>query len=114
MNPLEKTILISGKIAKKDKTRYAYFSMQNAEVVTKLMPLVKEVRNSMSPPGKVMMCKFDDHDGPHLSLWMTSEAKMKSVESIKNFVGKTGEFEVINYGFRQAKNSIILEVTGLL
>jgi hypothetical protein len=42
----------------------------------------------MSPPGKVMMCKFDDHDGPHLSLWMTSEAKMKSVESIKNFVGK--------------------------
>ena len=55
--------------------------------------------------GNVVFGKFFKHVGTHITLWMDSERKPRSAKSIKNFVGKKGEFKPRGVQFLMIGNS---------
>ena len=55
--------------------------------------------------GNVVFGKFFKYVGTHITLWMDSERKPRSAKSIKNFVGKKGEFKPRGVQFLKTGNS---------
>ena len=62
--------------------------------------------------GCVVFGRFCDHDGTHITLWMDSERKPGSAKSIKNFVGRKGEFKPWGVQFLKTGNDVILIAKG--
>ena len=62
--------------------------------------------------GCVVFGRFCDHGGTHITLWMDSEMKPGSAKSIKNFVGRKGEFKPLGVKFLRIGNDVILIAKG--
>ena len=108
--------IINGCIQVKKGERYGFFGMDTEDVRNQFSDVISAVNNNIKKKGlhgKVKICRFDNHDGPHLSLWMLAEASDKTIPSISGLVGKNGKFKITSYEFVKTKKCYLLNVTGI-
>ena len=125
-------MLFKGEIKVNVKNNYAYFGMDTATVRKALTEPFEELRIIMRKrniTGRLCMCRFVDFDGdfehdfviftnifiegPHITLWMYAERiRNKSVNSIWQWVGRKGTFQVTGWQFIKTNSIILLVVSG--
>ena len=125
--------IFCGEIKTHRASNFGYFAMKIDDVRSQLADDIDNFNLNMKVKkisGKVVMCKFESHDGmdflhkiihliilkfkgPHISLWMKSERiRNLSHSSISQWVGMTGSFEVARWQFIKTDRLILLALKG--